>query len=649
MLRVLLLAVALTSQVTWSADAADVDWLCYSGPKEPGDPAIRCLPAGTSAVAHPLAGWRGWRTREAARTVDVANRLGRVRVRVRGAARLFLAPAEGGATALACWAARARGAAHRRTRLVLTDARGEHVVRLGRPKRLCDPTDGSLPQLLCYRIANVARALAVSNERGARRAPETLCVPTTRMSSPPTDGPVDPTHPGGPPNPPGPPTTPDDPANPPSTPGDPDDPAAPPSDRPGTGAVERAPLSTAGAKIVDRDGREFVIQGVNWFGFETANHVPHGLWSRDYREMLAQIASLGFNTIRLPFSIQSVRAQSFTGVDFSAGRNAALAGKTPIEAMDVIVEEAERQGLLVLLDNHSASDDTFMHGLWYGIDGYTEEDWVDTWRALATRHRTRRNVIGADLKNEPHGPATWGTGGATDWRRAAERAGNAVHAIAPHWLIVVEGVEGPVHGQLLDRHWWGGNLEGVRHSPVRLDRPNKLVYSPHEYGPSVFAQPTTISGLPGIPPPVLHAYTAERGRYEDSTFWTPSWTIATSMIMTSTIGDVIKSAKALGTGALISGAAARERTAPTTVGFPGFSQSLYYGLGVVIVNTWLVQNPDLNGYTAIMAYLPSRRISVALAVTKGERAAATETNYSQQLFQAISEYLTPEHPARFPG
>jgi len=483
MLRALLLALALTSQFPWSANAADVDWLCYTAANDPGDPAIQCLPEGGSAVAHPLAGWRGARTRDAARTVDVTNHLGRVSVRVRGAVRLSLAPAEGGATALACRSARARGAAHRRTRLVLTDARGEHVVRVGRPKRLCDPTDGSLPQLLCYRIATGARSLAVSKERGVRQrrsdAPEALCVPTTSVTSPPTDGPADPTHPGDPTNP----------ATPPSTPGDPDDPTVPPSDGPGTGAVDRAPLSTAGAKIVDRDGREFVVQGVNWFGFETSNHVTHGLWSRDYREMLVQIASLGFNTIRLPFSIQSVRAQSFTGVDFSAGRNAALAGKTPIEAMDVIVEEAERQGLLVLLDNHSASDNTFTYGLWYGIDGYTEEDWVETWRALATRYRTRRNVIGADLKNEPHGPATWGTGDATDWRRAAERAGDAVHAIAPHWLIVVEGVEGPVEGQLLDRHWWGGNLEGVRRFPVRLGHPNKLVYSPHEYGPSVFAQP----------------------------------------------------------------------------------------------------------------------------------------------------------------
>jgi D-alanyl-D-alanine carboxypeptidase len=160
---------------------------------------------------------------------------------------------------------------------------------------------------------------------------------------------------------------------------------------------------------------------------------------------------------------------------------------------------------------------------------------------------------------------------------------------------------------------------------------------------------TRISALPDIPPPALHAYTADRGPYEDSTFWSPSWTIAASMIMTSTIGDVIKSAKALGRGALISKAAARERVAPPTVFFPGFSESLYYGLGIVISNTWEIQNPEMNGYTAIMAHLPSRRISIALTVTKGERAAATGTNYSEQLFTTISEYLTPDHPARFPG
>jgi endoglucanase len=255
-------------------------------------------------------------------------------------------------------------------------------------------------------------------------------------------------------------------------------------------AAVPTPLSTSGSRIVDAEGNTVVLQGVNWFGFETANHAPHGLWARDYRSMLAQIRGQGFNTIRLPFSLEMIGASTTSGIDYSGGRNAALAGKTPIRVMDEIIAEAARNDLMVILDNHSTTDDSFMHPLWYGLGGYTEADWVATWRLLATRYADAPNVVGADLKNEPHGEATWGTGAANDWRRAAERAGAAVQAIAPHWLIVVEGIEGPVvGGQQLDRHWWGGNLEGVRANPIRLPVANRLVYSPHEYGPEVFAQP----------------------------------------------------------------------------------------------------------------------------------------------------------------
>ena len=103
------------------------------------------------------------------------------------------------------------------------------------------------------------------------------------------------------------------------------------------------PLSTDGNEIVDSKGRTVVLQGVNWFGFETANHVPHGLWSRDYRDMLRQIKREGFNTIRLPFSLEAVRSADTSGIDYANGRNAALRGKTPLEVMDILVAEAGRQ------------------------------------------------------------------------------------------------------------------------------------------------------------------------------------------------------------------------------------------------------------------------------------------------------------------
>lgn len=89
------------------------------------------------------------------------------------------------------------------------------------------------------------------------------------------------------------------------------------------------PLSTNGNRIVDSAGQTVILQGVNWFGFETSNHAPHGLWTRDYKDMLAQIASLGFNTVRLPFSLEALRSTNTSGIDYGGGRNAALAGKTP--------------------------------------------------------------------------------------------------------------------------------------------------------------------------------------------------------------------------------------------------------------------------------------------------------------------------------
>ncbi|MGD1861876.1 MAG: cellulase family glycosylhydrolase [Leptolyngbyaceae cyanobacterium] len=249
----------------------------------------------------------------------------------------------------------------------------------------------------------------------------------------------------------------------------------------------RSPLSTQGSRIIDSQGQTVLLRGVNWFGMETETHTPHGLWSRDYKEMLQQIRSLGYNTIRLPFSVQSLRSQNISGVDFNNGSNQDLQGKTPLEVMDLVIQEAERQGLWILLDSHRLNDYRIPE-LWYG-DGFTEADWIGTWELLAQRYRNQANVIGADLKNEPHGAAGWGTGDrATDWRLAAERAGNAIQAINSDWLIVVEGVQNNVPGQQLD-HWWGGNLEGVKNYPVRLPRPNKLVYSPHEYGAGVHNQP----------------------------------------------------------------------------------------------------------------------------------------------------------------
>jgi D-alanyl-D-alanine carboxypeptidase len=87
-----------------------------------------------------------------------------------------------------------------------------------------------------------------------------------------------------------------------------------------------------------------------------------------------------------------------------------------------------------------------------------------------------------------------------------------------------------------------------------------------------------------IQAPVLHAFDAERGRYEESTYWNPSWTLASGAIMTSNIANILRSASAIGTGALLSPASHALQVAPLTAKFKPWSADSYYGLGVFVIN-----------------------------------------------------------------
>ncbi|WP_405868670.1 cellulase family glycosylhydrolase [Streptomyces sp. NBC_01515] len=242
---------------------------------------------------------------------------------------------------------------------------------------------------------------------------------------------------------------------------------------------------TSGRQILDAAGQPVRIAGINWFGFETANYVVHGLWSRDYKSMIDQMKSLGYNTIRLPYSDDIFKPGTVpNSIDFSSGKNADLQGLNSLQIMDKLVAYAGQDGLKVILDRHRP-DASAQSALWYTA-AVPESTWIANLRSLATRYAGQSTVIGIDLHNEPHDPACWGCGDvATDWRLAAERAGDAVLAANPDLLIFVEGVQtyAGVSG------WWGGNLMGAGQYPVRLTVPGRVVYSAHDYATSVAQQP----------------------------------------------------------------------------------------------------------------------------------------------------------------
>ncbi|MEQ1956434.1 serine hydrolase domain-containing protein [Mesorhizobium sp. CN2-181] len=146
-----------------------------------------------------------------------------------------------------------------------------------------------------------------------------------------------------------------------------------------------------------------------------------------------------------------------------------------------------------------------------------------------------------------------------------------------------------------------------------------------------------------IAEPVLHAFDAERGRYEESTFWNPSWTLADGAIMTTTIGDVVRSAEAIGGGELLTPKSHAEQIAPLIAGFKPWSETSYYGLGVFLINGWILQNPSFAGCAATMGYLPEGRMSLAVSVTM-DAGASMEGNLSTDVFKKIASYLAPDAP-----
>lgn len=115
--------------------------------------------------------------------------------------------------------------------------------------------------------------------------------------------------------------------------------------------------------------------------------------------------------------------------------------------------------------------------------------------------------------------------------------------------------------------------------------------------------------------------------------------------MTSNVADILKSAEAIGTGALLSPESFKLQLAPTTAKLKPWSEQRFYGLGIFVIDGWLVQNPSFAGYAATMAYLPARKLAIVVSATMGEKAPG-EGNLSTVVLKTIARYLAPDHPMK---
>ena len=208
--------------------------------------------------------------------------------------------------------------------------------------------------------------------------------------------------------------------------------------------------------------------------------------------------------------------------------------KNSMDIFDVIMQKCKKYGIKALIDVHSPASHNSGHNynLWYyeptaeDCDGMatghfskekiTWDDWKDSITWLAEKYANDDTILAYDLKNEPHGKrgydgtecpanmAKWDN--STDknnWKYSSEECAKSILKVNPHALILIEGIEqSPMPDYNWDTPdkfqpkageerwygaWWGGNLRGVKDLPVLPDS-GQIVYSPHDYGPSVYAQ-----------------------------------------------------------------------------------------------------------------------------------------------------------------
>jgi endoglucanase len=200
----------------------------------------------------------------------------------------------------------------------------------------------------------------------------------------------------------------------------------------------------------------------------------------DRRALAQRIGLLGFNSVRLPFSLWMTEQATPVPDEYLAA-NPDLSGSTPMQVYDACVEALTGAGLVVILNCHTldpgwccADDDE--QGLWFN-DRWPAGRFFAAWQQLAARYRSNPLVAGMDIMNEPRRsrvgrriltPA-WGSGRPTDLAAMYTMAGNLIHEVSPDVLIICEGPG------------YAADLAGVARHPVRLERPGKVVYSLHDY------------------------------------------------------------------------------------------------------------------------------------------------------------------------
>jgi aryl-phospho-beta-D-glucosidase BglC (GH1 family) len=302
---------------------------------------------------------------------------------------------------------------------------------------------------------------------------------------------------------------------------------------------------------ITANGQVFPVHCGNWFGLEGRHepsndatnpsgapmeqYIGNTFWAnggagtgRTIQQTMTEITGMGINMIRLPLVPQTLDPNDPQGTGNVLKNHPSVRIANSRLALETMIKAAAANNIKVLLDVHSCSNfvgwrkgrfdarppyvdahrdnydftrETYSCSATNNpasvthIQAYDKTKWLATLQTLAGLGASLGvdNIIGIDLFNEPW-DFTW-----QDWKTNVEDAFTAINAVNPNILLFAEGVSGTANNQdgtpdtiTQEPHGnttpnWGENLFSAGANPPNIPK-DRLVLSPHSYGPSVFVK-----------------------------------------------------------------------------------------------------------------------------------------------------------------
>jgi hypothetical protein len=297
---------------------------------------------------------------------------------------------------------------------------------------------------------------------------------------------------------------------------------------------------------ITKNGVAMRIKGGSWFGLQ-GRHEPSNdtvnpsgapleqymgnvFWAptgRTYDQDIAEFVAMGINVVRLPLSPQTLNASDPQGMAPYLKNSPSVVIANSRLALETVAKKLDAAGISILWDIHSCSNyvdwrkgrldarppyvDANRDNYDFKredsscsasnnptsvkrVQAYNTSLWLSNLSTLAgfSSSLGLNNVIGIDIYNEPW-DYTW-----ADWSSLAGQAYTTINAANPNILVFVEGTSDTANNQdgtpltTTAQPYgsepppnWGGNLFSAGANPPAIPK-NRLVFSPHVYGISVF-------------------------------------------------------------------------------------------------------------------------------------------------------------------